>query len=131
MTVPAEPFFVLGPSPIHGVGVFAVRAIVAGTELPLFSEGEEIVEVRGDSPIRRKYCVQDGADPTLFYCPNDFQRMSVGWYMNHSDDPNAGHDGDFVYRALRDIAADEEILIDYRTLGEHDVFSGQSPIPRR
>lgn len=120
MTDPAEPLFVLGPSAIHGVGVFAVRAIPAGAWLPLFSEDEEIVEVRGDSSIRRKYCVQDGSDPSLFYCPSDFQRMSVGWYMNHSDTPNAGHDGDYVYLVLRDIRAGEEIVIDYGTLGEHD-----------
>ena len=44
-----------------------------------------------------------------------FGHMHVGWYLNHSDEPNAHH-ARFRYFASRDIDADEEITIDYRDL---------------
>jgi SET domain-containing protein len=47
--------------------------------------------------------------------PRTFNMLSVGWYVNHSDEPNlvAGDDGRF--RALRRIATGEELTADYRT----------------
>ena len=50
-------------------------------------------------------------------CPNDFSHMSIGWYLNHSSNPNAEHKN-YVYYSIRDIKAGEEILIDYNTLEE-------------
>jgi SET domain-containing protein len=44
-----------------------------------------------------------------------FSHMHVGWYLNHSDQPNAHHER-FKYFASRDIDANEEITIDYRDL---------------
>lgn len=49
-------------------------------------------------------------------CPQDFGRMSVGWYANHSDNPNTKIIGDYRYVSVRDIQADEEITIDYKKL---------------
>jgi hypothetical protein len=50
------------------------------------------------------------------WVPPDFGCMEIGWYLNHSDTPNAYHDGSYEYFAGRNIAAGEEITIDYRTL---------------
>ncbi len=43
--------------------------------------------------------------------------MEIGWYVNHSNTPNAHH-LNYKYYALRDIKAGEEIVIDYNTLEE-------------
>jgi hypothetical protein len=62
------------------------------------------------------YCIRLGEE---IVGPDDFGCMPIGWYLNHSKDPNAAHE-DFLYYASRDIRAGEEILIDYETLEEGD-----------
>ena len=118
-----EPMLVLRPSPTHGVGVFTTAPIRQGEHLRLwqpddwrfvsYDDSERYPELR---QLRDTYCVDLG---TGYSCPLDFHRMSIGWYMNHSDAPNVGYSREektYEYFALRDIAADEEILCDYRTL---------------
>jgi SET domain-containing protein len=109
--------FILKPAK-YGIGVFAVHVIEKGTYLRLF--GEENVEVsilreKKDVPeLFQEYCVDRG---DMVSCPKDFGCMEVGWYINHSKDPNAYHK-DYNYYALRDIKEGEEITIDYNTLEE-------------
>ncbi|MBY0458090.1 MAG: SET domain-containing protein-lysine N-methyltransferase, partial [Gemmataceae bacterium] len=50
------------------------------------------------------------------YVPRDFNRLSAGWFLNDSDDPNLAHDAEYTYFALRDIAAGEELFIRYADL---------------
>jgi len=113
--------FTLKPSE-HGIGVFAVHDIEANTYLRLFGDQTEELEHRTRSlnkkdvpEILRQYCIDRGE--TLI-CPDDFGHMPVGWFLNHSKNPNAFHRGDYCWYALRDIAAGEEILIDYNSLEE-------------
>jgi len=104
--------FILKPG-LYGVGVFAAHDITAGTYLRLF--GEETERNKEEVPESfRIYCVDKG-DALL--CPVDFGCMPVGWYLNHSATPNT-YVKDFDYYASRDIAAEEEIFIDYNTLEE-------------
>jgi hypothetical protein len=109
--------FGLGPSP-YGIGVFALHAIAAGTPLKLC--GDDEAEISHTVPVETvpeallKYCIAVSATEVIR--PNDFSRMEMIWYVNHSAEPNAAHEG-FRYRALRDIAEGEEITIDYNTLG--------------
>jgi SET domain-containing protein len=44
--------------------------------------------------------------------PKDYRLVCVGWYLNHSPEPNAYLCSDCLY-AARDILEGEEILIDY------------------
>lgn len=111
--------FLLRPSP-HGVGVFAAHGIRAGTPLRLYDEtsGTEMSRrVRTDSVQGEfiKYCIPCEEDGWVTR-PADFGKMDLVWFLNHGDTPNAGHNGDYAYRAIRDIAAGEEILIDYYAL---------------
>ena len=109
--------FILKPSE-HGVSVFAVHNIAKGTELRLFAgKGKEADHVyrREEVPeLFRAYCVER-KDHLLG--PKDFGAMPVGWYMNHSRNPNAALQDEHFY-ALRDIGEGAEIVIDYRDLGE-------------
>jgi SET domain-containing protein len=52
--------------------------------------------------------------------------MYIGWYLNHSKAPNADWDDDLAgYVSVREIAAGEEILIDYDLFEEpHDKKEG-------
>lgn len=115
--------FLLKPSLIHGVGVFAAHPIKKGAKLRLFSD---------DNPVR--YLKQEEVSPAFqplcahyeesLICPPDFGYMPVGWYLNHSKEPNAAHDssekpGTYgLWLAARDIAEGEEITIDYGELKE-------------
>lgn len=112
--------FVLKPSE-YGVGVFAAHDIKQGTYLRLFGHEQEEDKL----PPKRKpeevpeffqqYCLEREG---FLYCPADFGAMPVGWYLNHSTTPNADHDAEYKYHALRDIKAGEEITIDYNSLEE-------------
>lgn len=46
--------------------------------------------------------------------------MDIGWHLNHSKNPNAGHKN-YDYYALKDIQKGEEIVIDYETLEETEL----------
>ena len=104
--------FMLKPSQIEGVGVFAVHGIAKGTALYIFRDaGARIRTVPADF---KKYCLnlRNG-----LFAPPDFGQMAVGWYLNHSSTPNA-YQEQYQYFAARDIEAGEEITINYQTLNE-------------
>jgi len=109
---------VLQPSPIHGVGVFSRKKIRKGTVLPLFAKHDLAVRKRVSS-VERHYAVHYTAKnriaskPLGWHCPQDFHRMSIGWYTNHSKRPNVETR---TWKALRDIEKGEEVTIDYDAL---------------
>jgi SET domain-containing protein len=107
--------FILRPSTIHGIGVFCTHDIKKGTPLRLFvPEEKDRVLPAIEHPAFEQYCFDT---PRGTHGPADFGRMSVGWFLNHSHAPNAFHKN-YVYFAARDIKAEEEITIDYDSLGE-------------
>ena len=106
--------FLLKPSPISGIGVFAAHDITKGEYLRLFVSGSKARSASAVPEAFKQYCVGQG---DLLYGPFDFARIDVGWYVNHSFEPNAKH-VDFEYFACQDIKAGEEITVDYNTLGE-------------
>lgn len=121
----------LRPSPIHGVGVFAIRRIKKGTYV--FPGDEEPMRwvkaktLKGlPKEVRRLYedfCViKDGGKS--YGCPRNFNVMTVGWYLNESKTPNVASDAKCEFYALRDIKAGEELTVDYATYSEY-------PVPRR
>ncbi len=119
MDTTSEFSFILKPSQ-RGIGVFATHDIKKGTLLRLFSEAKSRLLPKGEVPVPfRDYPVDRGDQ---WKCPPDFGAMAVGWYLNHSKNCNAAPgpivDDDWEYYATRDIAAGEEILIDYNALGE-------------
>lgn len=112
--------FVLQPSKIAGVGVFARHGIRKGTKLRLFPGANSRVislkKVGEQKNFFDTYCVFDVAEQA-YYCPADFGNMEIGWYLNHATKPNAEH-RNFIYFAKNNISAGEEITIDYGTIEE-------------
>ena len=112
--------FVLKPSGDRGIGVFATHGIAQGTPLRLFPDGatRQFTHQQLDrDPRLKRFCQFYGVDIDAgSSVAPDFGRMSVGWYLNHSETPNAKRNEDWDYFASHDIAANEEVTIDYREL---------------
>lgn len=112
-------WLVLRPSKIEGVGVFTETAVPKGGRISVWGDKGDIRLVKKPSGRRlkmcKRYCVE--ISQNVFCCPRFFNQMSIGWYLNHSDSPNARITDKYAV-ALRYIKSGEEITIDYRTLSE-------------
>lgn len=120
--------FILEPSPLGGIGVFAAHDIPKGTILFRSDHNPRKLKVQEIPEPFRKYCVYVSDDEC--YGPERFDRMEIGWYINHSAKPNIGRKSQVTLEetvnniearavhALRDIKAGDEILMDYNELGE-------------
>ncbi|MCA9969457.1 MAG: SET domain-containing protein [Anaerolineales bacterium] len=95
-----------------GHGLFARAPIAQGERLLVWSgdvvTGAELAQVPAHL---RPYSVQIEEDLYLAAAPDDEPEPAD--YVNHSCSPNAGFDGQIVLVAIRPIAPDDEICIDY------------------
>jgi SET domain-containing protein len=111
------------PSPIEGIGVFALQDIHKGcrTMFSKANEQEQWITVSKTEvenlPAHAKalienYCLYD--EENYFIPDYGFKKMDLVNFLNHSDTPNiiSINDGEF-FEAIRDINKDEELLIDY------------------
>jgi SET domain-containing protein len=119
-----DTYVMIKPSPLHGIGVFAIRDIPKGTR-DLFSQGVgewiklTVAEVEA-LPKHSKDLVENHClfDEDYYYVPDyGFKLVDLVIYLNHSDKPNviSINDGEF-FEATRDIAEGEELLVDYGTI---------------
>ncbi|HVN93065.1 MAG TPA: SET domain-containing protein [Terracidiphilus sp.] len=121
-----ECFTRLRPSPIHGVGVFAIRDIPKGTNIfnddiskMEWIDANEVAQTSGE--IKRLYddfCVQLRGK---YGCPVGFNNLTVAWYINEplaGQAPNVVCDRDYDFFAARDISAGEELTVDYSTYSD-------------
>lgn len=108
--------FILKPSPIGGVGVFATHDLPSG--IPVFSGKFEPrkMKIKEIPAALIQYCVFLNDEECL--CPERFDRMEMGWYINHSDQPNVKKISDKNIVTIYEIKSGEEILIDYNNLNE-------------
>jgi SET domain-containing protein len=118
------------PSPIEGIGVFALRDIPKGCR-NMFSKPNdeekwitiskaEVDNLPGHSKaLIENYCLYD--DENYFVPDHGFKKMDLVNFLNHSNSPNiiSINEGDF-FEAIRDIRAGEELLIDYGELVDGD-----------
>ena len=111
------------PSPIEGIGVFALQDIPKGCR-SMFSKANEqeqwITVSKAEVeklPAHAKdlvanYCLYD--DENYFIPDYGFKKMDLVNFLNHSDTPNilSINEGEF-FEAIRDIQKGEELVIDY------------------
>lgn len=116
-------YVMLKPSPIEGIGVFAIRDIPRGCR-DMFSKPDSNdnwitvpkTDVEALPPhaqfIVGNYCLYD--EESYFIPDNGFKKIDVSLFLNHADIPNviSINDGDY-FEAVRDIKAGEELLVDY------------------
>jgi len=118
-------------SPIHGIGVFAVRDIPKGTN-PFVTymdfdtiavpkkeimENEKIPAAVKEM-VKAFYVIQNGN----IYCDaRSFNEINIAYFLNHSDTPNLDvkeMNEESVFTANRDIAPGEELTADYSAYGD-------------
>jgi SET domain-containing protein len=117
-------YVMIKPSLLHGIGVFAIRDIPKGTR-DLFSQGVgewiklTIAEVEA-LPKHSRDLVENHClfDEDHYFVPDyGFKLVDLVVYLNHSDTPNviSINEGEY-FEAIKDIAAGEELLLDYGTI---------------
>ena len=122
----ADNYVMLKPSPVHGIGVFAIKDIPKGCR-SIFSKGtggwvrlsfEEVEQLPPHSRnLVETYCLYD---ETHYFVPDyGFKLMDLVLYLNHSSTPNIAsvNEGE-EFEALRDIKEGEELLVDYGTIAD-------------
>ncbi len=129
--LPHEGVYVrIGVSETAGVGVFAIRAIPAGTSVfanddrPIMWIDATAVDAHSpDSSERRFYedfAVRRG---DKLGCPTNFNLLTVGWYLNEpavGAQPNIEVLDDLSMVAARDIDEGEELTVRYDTFSDAD-----------
>ncbi len=113
----------LKPSPIEGIGVFALCDIPKGcrdmfgkpdheSEWITVSKNEiEVLPVHAQFLVGN-YCLYD--EENYFIPAAGFKKMDLSLFLNHSDEPNiiSVDDGDY-FETTREIKEGEELVIDY------------------
>lgn len=119
-----ETWVALQPSPVHGIGVFALCDIPKGCKT-IFSKNtggwiklgfEEVERLPAHSKeLVETYYLYDSEQ--YFVPDHGCKVMDMANYLNHSSTPNiiSVADGEY-FEALRDIAKGEELLVDYGTI---------------
>lgn len=114
-------FVMLRPSSVQGIGVFAIKDIVAGQRNIFSKDTSEWIKIPKPSidqlPDSVKFLVENHClydDENYFVPEYGFKMIDPVIYLNHSDLPNIRsiNDGE-DFEALRDIKAGEELFIDY------------------
>jgi hypothetical protein len=123
----------LRPSPIHGVGVFAIRDIPKGTFL-FSGDNEEMLWIeehdlpRAPKEMRRLYDDFAVVKDNRYGCPTNFNRLTMSWYLNEprkDERPNVKCDATtYDFFALEDIKTGDELTVDYSAYSEQ-------PLPLR
>jgi hypothetical protein len=120
--------FRLKPSPSAGVGVFTLHGINKGTHLRLRGEEKSIDDARFITLEEAEanltllaFCQWFGVYDVVeekagFWTSQKFNKMSLHWYLNHSDTPNVRLDENYEWFANQDIQVGQELTIDYHKL---------------
>jgi uncharacterized protein len=114
-------YVMIKPSPVDGIGVFALIDIPKGCR-DMFSTGignwievprTEIEKLPAHAKtLIETYCLFD--NDNYFVPEHGFKVMDLVNFLNHSEEPNiiSINDGEF-FETMRDIKAGEELLINY------------------
>ena len=109
-------YVMIKPSPLHGIGVFAIRTIPKGTK-NIFSEGmgewiqvsKQEVETlpQSSKDLIENHCLFD--EDHYFIPEYGFKLVDLVIYLNHSEIPNVRSLNEGAqFEALRDIQEGEE-----------------------
>lgn len=118
----------LGVSLVHGVGVFAIKDIPQDTNIfsddltPIVWINPSVLQDPSISAehkrLYRDFCILRHGK---LGCPQNFNSMTIGWYMNEPQPdqlPNVIVSENYDFIALRNISAGEELLTEYSEFSE-------------
>ena len=105
----------VGPSSIHGLGVFAAQFVPKGARVWVYHPAIDRIIPASDLAGLPGHVIERIETHSEYLPKQDAFRMSADgdYYLNHSDDPNLENRGDNIF-ARRDIQAGEELHFDYR-----------------
>jgi SET domain-containing protein len=115
----SEYSFILKPSNIAGVGVFAVHGIRKGIVLykDWMTGWPRNLKIKNIPKEFQKFCVCKNT--TECFCPERFDQQLIWLYANHSFQPNFTiRKTDRAFVTLRDIEPDEELVYNYNDYEE-------------
>lgn len=114
----------LQPSPLGGVGIFAIRSIPKNTNIfqgaakqAWFKFNKKDLQLL-DKDIKRLVADFFGSedDDSVYVPQGALNNMNISFYLNHSDQPNVKTiDQGQTFITLRKIKKGEELYSDYRT----------------
>ncbi len=117
-------YVMIKPSPVHGIGVFAVVDIPKDCTQMFSKEDGQWTKLSFDEvnalPEASRYMIETYClyDDTNYFVPADgFKKMDIALYLNHSETPNiasVNEGAEFI--TLREIKKGEELLVDYGTI---------------
>lgn len=119
----ADTWVMIKPSPIEGIGVFAIQDIPKGCRsmfsrpsedenwIPVSKKELENLPAHSKALIEN-YCLYE--EENYFLPDYGFKKMDLVNFLNHADIPNIRsiNDGEY-FEALRDIKQGEELFVDY------------------
>jgi len=118
----------LKPSPVQGIGVFAITDIGKGQRAIFSNDKSEWIKISkteiGSLPQHSKAVVENFClyDEENYFVPEyGFKMVDLVIFLNHDDNPNVAsiNDGE-DFEALRNIRAGEELFIDYGQIVEDE-----------
>ena len=121
------------PSPINGVGAFAIRQIRKGKLL--FSQDiDEMLWVKETDLPKQRHLREFYDDFALWKngrcgVPKHFHRLTMSWYLNDpkkGERPNVVCDENYEFRASRGIKPGEELTVDSTSYSNHAKPGGRS-----
>jgi FRG domain len=127
----------LKPSPIHGVGVFAIKPIKKGTQI--FSGDSDEMRWVDAGQLPKAECLREFYDkfaivkngrPKRYACPRNFNRLTMSWFLNDpkkGDKPNVRCDENYDFWALRNIERDDELTVNSTAYSDHEDGKGKTP----
>ena len=125
MTLPHENLYTRIKAGPVGVGVFAIRDIPEGINPfegdlgAVVSVPVGVVDKLTNEELRRIYYDFCPVIADSFLAPCDFNLLTVGWYVNHSSNPNLTAVSGTKFVTRRSILLGEEITTDYSTYSAH------------
>lgn len=110
----------IGPSPIHGIGLFADQIIPAGTVIWEYTPRFDLAFAEDDLALLsdhardlvEKYSYYEAEIEAFVLCGDDAR------FINHSSAPNTEEHAGIRTVAAREIGPGEEITCDYSLLGK-------------
>lgn len=118
----------LAPSPVAGVGVFAICDIPKGCRSMFTKDTGEWIEVPRQAveslPPHVRAMVENCctfSKESFFIERGGFKKMDLSCYINHSDTPNIApvNNGEY-FEAITDIREGEELFIDYGVIADEE-----------